>query len=224
MPFRLPPRIASGGSRPPSRPSTVAPIRRSGSAMRPMGRRRSGSVPVSSVVKGCPATRPERRRIVVPEPLQCSTSAGSARPSRPRPCTRRRPLGSSSISAPSACMHRSVARQTSAGTQPAISVSPSAIVASIKARWVMDLSPGTVTAPRSGPEGRMIRSGMVLLGRKEKGRRKKEDPVSFVRLRVPCVLVVRQNLIPRRVSRARASRSRRLGSSPLRRRVASAAS
>ncbi len=162
--------MVSGGRRPPSSPSTVAPINRSGSATRPIGRRRSASVPSSVAAKGWPASKPASRRMVVPEPAQNSTSSGWVRPRSPLPLMLSKPgfsekpgLLTSSISAPSACMQRLVARHTSAGTHPSISISPSAMDPSMRARCVMDLSPGAVTVPRSGPDDRMIRSAMFLL-------------------------------------------------------------
>ena len=52
-----------------------------------MGRRRICAVPVRKLVNFWPASSPVSRRIVVPELPQSSTSAGSCRPSSPRPWT-----------------------------------------------------------------------------------------------------------------------------------------
>ena len=61
--------------------STVAPMRRKGYVMRAMGRRCRGShAPATMEQKGCPASMPERRRMVVPELPQSSTREGSASP------------------------------------------------------------------------------------------------------------------------------------------------
>ena len=79
------PAIASGSRAPPRRPTTRAPIRASGSMTRSMGRRRSDSSPVSTVVNGWPARTPSRSRAVVPEFPQSTTSPGSVSPSSPTP-------------------------------------------------------------------------------------------------------------------------------------------
>jgi len=83
------PRMASGRRVPSARPTIVAPIRRSGSAMRPIGRRRSDASPVISVQNGWPASTPESRRAVVPELPQSMTSAGSLSPRNPVPANGR---------------------------------------------------------------------------------------------------------------------------------------
>ena len=80
MPASAPPRTRSGGKTSPGRagsmrPSTVAPIWRSGSATRRIGRRVSEASPHSSVSNGRPASRPMSRRMVVPE-LPQSSGAG----------------------------------------------------------------------------------------------------------------------------------------------------
>ena len=61
-----PPRSTSGG-RPSAAVSISAPIRRSGSATRAIGRRVSDSSPVRQTSKGCAASRPASSRIEVPE-------------------------------------------------------------------------------------------------------------------------------------------------------------
>jgi len=80
--------MARGARLPPSRPSMDALIRRRGATTRRMGRRRKASRPVSTLKKGCPASKPHNRRIVVPEPSQSSTLSGSHKPCAPTPCTR----------------------------------------------------------------------------------------------------------------------------------------
>ena len=79
---------------PPSLPSTSAPMARSGSRTRAIGRADSDASPTSTVRNGRPAHAPARKRIVVPE-LPQSTSASrlapgvDAVPGRPRPARRR---------------------------------------------------------------------------------------------------------------------------------------
>ena len=82
------PRTASGSRLPSRRPTTVAPMRRSGSATRSMGRLRRESSPVSTVQKGWPASTPTSRRALVPELPQSITLSGSVRPLTPVPSTR----------------------------------------------------------------------------------------------------------------------------------------
>ena len=83
IPASPPPRIDSGASRPPSRPSIRAPISRSGSTTRPMGRRAIEESPVSTVWNGRPARIPASSRIEVPELPQSMTASGSISPSKP---------------------------------------------------------------------------------------------------------------------------------------------
>ena len=106
MPARAPPRTRSGGNTSPgragsTRPSTVAPMRRSGSATRRIGRRVSEASPTSSVSNGRPASRPISSRIVVPELPQSSAPAAAVRPAKPTPWTRAS-SPASTISTPSA--------------------------------------------------------------------------------------------------------------------------
>ena len=82
------PFTASGSRVASLRPTIVAPIRVSGSATRPIGRRLSDSSPVSMVQNGCPASTPRSSRAVVPEFPQSTTSPGSWSPSRPTPTIR----------------------------------------------------------------------------------------------------------------------------------------
>ena len=82
------PRMASGSRVPSARPTIVAPIARSGSAMRPIGRPRSEASPASSVQKGRPVNTPGSRRAIVPELPQSMRSDGSLSPRRPLPAIR----------------------------------------------------------------------------------------------------------------------------------------
>ena len=66
--------------------SIFAPIRRSGSMMRPIGRFERDASPTSRLSKGCPASIPASSRIVVPE-LPQSISAFGAAELRLLPCT-----------------------------------------------------------------------------------------------------------------------------------------
>ena len=71
------------GPRGSARPSIVAPIRRSGSATRRIGRRVSEASPASSVSNGRPASSPISRRIVVPELPQSIGPAGAVQAREP---------------------------------------------------------------------------------------------------------------------------------------------
>ena len=82
------PRIASGSRVPSARPTSVAPIFRSGSAMRPIGRRRMDASPVIRVQNGWPARTPHSSRAAVPEFPQSITSPGSLNPRSPPPAIR----------------------------------------------------------------------------------------------------------------------------------------
>ena len=154
MPRRFPPWMASGGSRPPSRPSTTAPMLRSGSTMRAIGRRRNCSPPLSTLRNCCPAIKPASKRMVVPERRQSSTFSGSCRPCNPTPCTVSVVGECSSISTPRDRTASSVARQSAAGKKPSTRLLPVAIAPSSSARCEIDLSPGTRALPRSGAPGR----------------------------------------------------------------------
>jgi hypothetical protein len=82
------PRTASGRRLPSRRPTTVAPMRRSGAATRSIGRLRSDASPVMTDQKGWPASTPTRSLAPVPELPQSITFSGSVSPSGPRPSTR----------------------------------------------------------------------------------------------------------------------------------------
>lgn len=111
---RSAPRMASGSFVPSARPTTVAPIRRSGSATRPIGRRRSDSSPVRTVQNGWAPSTPKSRRAVVPELPQSTTSDGSCMPRGPTPAMRYSPGPLRVTSAPSASTAAMVRRQSSA--------------------------------------------------------------------------------------------------------------
>ncbi len=89
---RLPPTL-SGGSRP-SRASTAAPIRASGSTTRSTGRLRIDSSPSSvQTPPGCPASHPGRSRSSVPElPTSSVPPVASSAPRRPTPRSDELPL------------------------------------------------------------------------------------------------------------------------------------
>ena len=105
MPWRAPPRNVSGASLPPSRPSTSAPIRRSGSTMRAIGRERIERSPVITDMNGWPASTPAIRRVVVPLLPVLRMSDGSV---RMPPRTVNAPSSCRSICVPSPRSTRSV--------------------------------------------------------------------------------------------------------------------
>jgi len=133
--------------------SICAPICRSGSTMRRIGRRDSDSSPIRVVGKFWAASRPVISRIEVPELPRSSACAGSRRPCRPTPWTRRWVSASWSMRTPMARNAFMVLRQSSPVRKPRTSDWPSAREASITARCEIDLSPGTRTVPENEPPG-----------------------------------------------------------------------
>ena len=119
MAVRLPPSMASGASRPPLRPVILAPICRSGSTTRAIGRLLSEASPVMTEKIGWPASSPAIRRIVVPElPQSSGRIASREQPAPPDDRDARRPfapVGSKVTSTPSARRQSSVERQSAPG-------------------------------------------------------------------------------------------------------------
>ena len=99
-----------------------------------------------------PATRPIPRRIVVPEFAQSMLVSRSAPSSSPAPVTCSVSPSSSTV-APRRRTASSVARTSAPRENPRTTVVPSASAPKRSARCPIDLSPGTVTSPRSGPSG-----------------------------------------------------------------------
>ena len=165
-------RRSSGGSRS-SRPSTSAPISRSGSTTRSTGRRRIDSSP-SSVHSppGCPASQPGSRRSRVPAlPTSIARRRGAAQARRPTRSAGPPPAPRRSTSAPerprprpgsSACRRRR--------GSCAIAVSPSAIAARSAARWEIDLSGGGGERPAQRPGGLEAGSPRRRRPRRRRGR------------------------------------------------------
>ena len=156
MPWAPPPRIASGGKRPPSRPSMCAPISRSGATTRSMGRRAIDSSPDSTVSRVQAAAHPASSRIPVPELPTSTTPAGSCSRPGPPSTTTAPPGGRRRPSAPKARHGRQGVRgRPGRSTGPSGWDRPSARAASSRARWEMDLSPGTRSrpcTPTGGPD------------------------------------------------------------------------
>ena len=151
MPASAPPRTRSGGKTSPgaagsARPSTVAPIRRSGSATRRIGRRVSEASPTSSVSNGRPASRPISSRMVVPELPQSSGPRRRGRPAKPTPRTRAS-SPAISMSTPSARSAAAVDRLSPPRPSPRASTAPSASAPNSSARCEIDLSPGNPAGP-----------------------------------------------------------------------------
>ncbi len=166
MPRSGPPCIVSGARLSPSRPRMSAPISRRGRITRPIGRLRSDSSPVIIEKKGRPARSPASNRIVVPELRASSTPALSRNPPSPRPLSDSRalssPLRSRDQETPRARRQSRVARQSSAGRKFSTVAGPAATALRMAARWEIDLSPGTMTAPRSLRGGLILRGGWLI--------------------------------------------------------------
>ena len=148
-PCSAPPVIVSG--RRPSVVSICAPIRRSGSAMRSIGRAESDSSPVSVNVPSWKASRPdeqarERARVAA---VDRRRRAGRAGRRRARSARRR----SSSTATPSARTAASVDSVSPRAAEAADVVSPSETAPSSSARCEIDLSPGTARWPSSEAAG-----------------------------------------------------------------------
>ena len=161
--MRPPPRMASGASRPPSRPSMRAPMARSGSTTRAMGRRTTEASPVSTEWKGRPARSPASSRIDVPELPQSRMASGSVSPAKPAPRTITTGSARSPATTASACEPaplRTLTPRASMAARLRTTSSPSASPHSrlvsearaqkSRARCEIDLSPGTRSRPRSG--------------------------------------------------------------------------
>jgi hypothetical protein len=95
--------------------------------------------------------------MVVPELPQSSTSVGSWRPSSPTPSTvTGSPARICDTVTPMARRQAAVLSGSSAGSRPSMRVVPSAMAPNNRARWEIDLSPGTRTVPRRlPPPGRL---------------------------------------------------------------------
>ena len=130
------------------RPSIRAPIRRSGAATRPIGRRQSEASPVKSARIGWLATRPMSSRAEVPRIAADRTAppAGAGRRRRPRGPSRRRPPRARSAR-PSPASAAAVAATSPPSFSPSIRLRPTASAARIRARCEIDLSPGTRRGP-----------------------------------------------------------------------------
>src|SRR6266545_428170 len=143
----------SPGLRASLRPSMLAPIWRSGSATRRIGRLVNDASPKSSVSNRRPAQRPMSKRMEVPELPQSSGWAAARRPSKPTPWTiASRPTNRMSTPRPRSAV--AVERLSPPRPRPDASTVPPASAPNSNARCEIDLSPGTVQVPCSGPERR----------------------------------------------------------------------
>ncbi len=149
-PLSAPPRMASGASLPPSRPSIVAPIDRSGSTTLPIGRLRREASPVRVEWNGREASSPAISRRQVPALPQSITTSGSRMASTPAPWTVTTPPGAVRIRTPRCSSARRVACASSPPPMCSILLLPVAMAAKRYARCEIDLSPGTLTEPRNG--------------------------------------------------------------------------
>ena len=129
----------------PSVDSIFAPISRSGSMTRPIGRDDSDSSPVSVAPACRPAKTPLNRRIVVPLfPQSSGISGGVKGPPAIVTSESKRVM-----SIPSELRHASVEPQSALAAKLLISETPFAIAAIIAARCEIDLSPGRRSEPDS---------------------------------------------------------------------------
>ena len=137
-----------------SRYSTVAPMPRSGPAMRSIGRRDRDSSPRSSTERGCAASAPESSRAPVPLLRRSRGPRGCLHPRSPAPPIRSGVVAGRSrpsMRTPSARRASAVATGSAARGALPTRLSPSAMAPRMSARWVIDLSPGTrivIPSPR----------------------------------------------------------------------------
>src|ERR1700756_1560061 len=119
-----------------------------------MGRERKDASPVNPAVMGVVAIAPITRREPVPELPKSSSDLGLFQLPTPVPVTRQRPGPSAVSSAPSPRRAPAVEWTSPDSSRPVMRVSPSARAPRIRARWEMDLSPGTWAVPLRGPARR----------------------------------------------------------------------
>ena len=147
MPFSDPPLTVSGARVSRCRPRTVAPICCRGWTTRPMGRLLRESSPEITDVNDCPASIPDSNRMEVPLFPASRISLGSSR-SQPVPFTVTVPGWSPGwISTPIALRHPIVETTSPPSDRPFTAARPRATALRIRARWEIDLSPGTEMSP-----------------------------------------------------------------------------
>ena len=152
------------GQRPPSASlRTWAPIRRSGSSMRPIGRFLREASPSKVAVTPWPPTTPIISREPVPALPKSSVPRGATSAPRPGPRIRQRPGPSRSIAAPRASQALPVLSTSSPSRRPSTRVSPQVRRPKMKARWEIDLSPGGRKRPLSACP-RTARKGLASAG------------------------------------------------------------
>ena len=166
IPCRWPPPTTSGGRSVGPRPSTLAPIAASGSAILSIGRAESDSSPVSVVAQGRPAATPARSRMPVPELAQSISPASCRRPRPPSMTTVSPPR---LTVAPSAATAAAVRITSSPSDSPRTVLVPWANAPMSRARCEIDLSPGVRTEPVSARPPAMVtasvRCGSVMTAR-----------------------------------------------------------
>src|ERR1700756_3309310 len=151
-----------------------------------MGRERKDASPVNPAVMGVVAIAPITRREPVPELPKSSSDLGLFQLPTPVPVTRQRPGPSAVSSAPSPRRAPAVEWTSPDSSRPVMRVSPSARAPRIRARWEMDLSPGTWAVPLRGPARRAASgAGLALSIRGFKRPLQAGLPVANAPLRQP---------------------------------------
>ena len=164
------PVTASGSSVAPRRPAKAAPIARSGSTTRPIGRRRSDASPSSTANSGRPASRPATRRVVVPgvaavEDLLGLDEGVAARRDHAVVDAARRARRRARRSRPAPPRPARWSGRPRRRPAAAIRLSPSASSASSRARWEMRLvagQRGTAAQPRGRPDDEHVVHGRAF--------------------------------------------------------------
>src|SRR3954464_9051336 len=128
-----------------------------------MGRERKLASPVKVALMGVVAIAPITRREPVPELPKSSSDLGLFQRPTPVPITRQRPRPSAVSSAPKPRRAPAVEWTSPDSSRPVMRVSPSARAPRIRARWEMDLSPGTWAMPLRGPARRAVSGAGLAL-------------------------------------------------------------